>query len=104
MGCSRGTKLPYSVDAEVDAEADVEYEAVEVGRVLAKMKTANNGMNLVILDACETTFARSFRSAQKVWLHKCTIRDLYCLCNFTWECGLRWKGDNGLYTGELINI
>jgi len=61
-----GRNYLIPVDAEVDAEADVEYEAVEAGRVLAKMKTANNGMNLVILDACRNNpFARSFRSASK---------------------------------------
>ena len=61
-----GRNFLIPVDAEVDAEADVEYEAVEAGRVLAKMKTANNGMNLVILDACRNNpFARSFRSASK---------------------------------------
>ena len=61
-----GRNYLIPVDAEVDAEADVEYEAVEAGRVLAKMKTANNGMNLVFLDACRNNpFARSFRSASK---------------------------------------
>ena len=61
-----GRNFLIPVDAEVDAEADVGIWSSRSGKSLGKMKTANNGMNLVILDACRNNpFARSFRSASK---------------------------------------
>jgi hypothetical protein len=40
------------VDAKINSEADIEFEAFDVGRVNAQMGQANNNVNLVILDAC----------------------------------------------------
>ena len=55
----KGRNYMIPVGAKVAGEADVEYEAVDAGRVLAKMDTAGNGMNIVILDACRNNpFAR----------------------------------------------
>ncbi len=52
------------VDASIAGEADVEYEGVDVGRVLAKMESAGSQMNIVILDACRNNpFERSWRSS-----------------------------------------
>ena len=53
------------VDADIKTEAEVEYEAVEAGRVLAEMEGAGNGLNIVVLDACRNNpFERSWRSGQ----------------------------------------
>jgi len=40
------------VDANIKSEADIEHETVDAARVLAQMERANNGINIVILDAC----------------------------------------------------
>lgn len=49
------------VDARIESQSDVEYEAVEAGRVLGKMEDAQARVNIVILDACRNNpFARSF--------------------------------------------
>ncbi|HSX79565.1 MAG TPA: caspase family protein, partial [Candidatus Saccharimonadia bacterium] len=59
-----GRNFIIPVGVRVKGERDVEYESVDVGRVLGKMEDAGNRMNLVILDACrDNPFARSFRSA-----------------------------------------
>ena len=59
-----GRNYIIPVGARVKGERDVEYESVDLGRVLGKMEDAGNRMNLVILDACrDNPFARSFRSA-----------------------------------------
>ena len=42
--------IPLGTD--IRAENDVEYEAVNAGRVLTAMERAGNGLNLVILDSC----------------------------------------------------
>lgn len=61
-----GRNYLIPVGAAVDSEKDVEFEAVDVGRIIAKMEAAGNRMNIVILDACRNNpFERKFRSAEK---------------------------------------
>lgn len=47
-----GTNFLLPVDANIKSEADVEYEAVDANRILSVFKRSNNGLNLMILDAC----------------------------------------------------
>lgn len=62
----RGRNYLIPVGADVARQADVEFEAVDVGRVLRNMEEAGNGLNLVILDACrDNPFAGEFRSATR---------------------------------------
>ena len=59
-----GTNYLIPVDAQIETESDVKYEAVDAGRILGKMEDAGNNLNIVILDACRNNpFARSFRSS-----------------------------------------
>ena len=47
-----GRNFLQPIGAVINTEEDVEYECVDAGRILAKMKAANNLLNIVILDAC----------------------------------------------------
>lgn len=59
-----GKNYLIPVGAEIQREDEVPDESVPADLVLRKMETANNGLNLVIMDACRNNpFARSFRSA-----------------------------------------
>jgi hypothetical protein len=49
---AQGTNYLIPVDADIQAEADLEANAFDAGRVLRAMKSAQNEMNIVILDAC----------------------------------------------------
>jgi Caspase domain len=49
---AQGTNYLIPVDADIQAEADLEANAFDAGRVLRAMKAAQNEMNIVILDAC----------------------------------------------------
>jgi cyclophilin family peptidyl-prolyl cis-trans isomerase/uncharacterized caspase-like protein len=61
-----GVNYLIPVSATIEKEEDVRYEAVDAGRVLSEMAHANNGLNIVILDACRNNpFARSFRSESR---------------------------------------
>jgi len=54
------------INARVNKESDVRFQAVDAGRVLAEMENANNGLNIVILDACrDNPFGKNFRSASR---------------------------------------
>lgn len=51
---------------EIANKVDVKYEAVDAGRVLDEMYQAENGLNIVILDACRNNpFARSFGTGSR---------------------------------------
>lgn len=60
-----GRNYLMPVDARIESESDVRYEAVDAGRVLGKMEDAENQLNIVILDACRNNpYARAFRLDQ----------------------------------------
>ncbi len=62
----RGTNYLIPLGAEVRAEDEVEYEAVDAGLVLSKMRSSSPGVNIILLDACRNNpFARSFRSGSR---------------------------------------
>lgn len=61
-----GVNYLVPVGARIEKESDVKYEAVDAGRILDEMANANNGLNIVILDACrDNPYSRSFRSASR---------------------------------------
>jgi hypothetical protein len=60
-----GRNYLMPVDAKIESESDVKYEAVDAGRILGKMEDAENRLNIVILDACRNNpYASAFRSDQ----------------------------------------
>jgi formylglycine-generating enzyme required for sulfatase activity len=61
-----GRNYLLPVDAEIEREAHVESEAVDVAAVLGRMEGARNRINIVILDACRNNpYERRFRSASR---------------------------------------
>jgi uncharacterized caspase-like protein len=62
----KGKNYLIPVNANIQHEDEVAYESIDVDRLLAKMHSAGNRLNIVILDACRNNpFARSFRSSAK---------------------------------------
>ncbi len=58
-----GENYLVPVEADIPEEDEVQYVAVPLGLVLAKMTTAKNDLNIIILDACRNNpFARSWRA------------------------------------------
>lgn len=58
-----GENYLVPIEADIPEEDEVSYSAVPVNLVLRKMATANNDLNIVILDACRNNpFARSWRT------------------------------------------
>ena len=46
----------------IEPESDFRFESLDGGRVSGKMNNAENGLNIVTLDACrDNPFARDFR-------------------------------------------
>lgn len=99
-----GRNYLIPVKAVVEAEEDVELEAVDAGRVMAKMEAAGTRVNLVILDACRNNpFARSFRSANQGLAHMdAPSGTLIAYATAPGSVASDGSGENGLYTQELI--
>jgi TolB-like protein/Flp pilus assembly protein TadD len=61
-----GTNYLIPIGAKINKETDVKYQAVDANKILDEMANANNGLNIIILDACrDNPFARSFRNATR---------------------------------------
>ncbi|MGV8057647.1 MAG: caspase family protein [Smithellaceae bacterium] len=61
-----GVNYLIPVGAKIKKESDVKFEAVDANRILDEMGYANNGLNIIVLDACrDNPFARSFRSSNR---------------------------------------
>ena len=100
----KGRNFLIPVDAKLGSETDVEYEAVDAGRVLGKMESAGNKLNIVILDACrDNPFARSFRSVQKGLAQMdAPTGSLIAYATAPGSVAADGSGRNGVYTEYLL--
>jgi len=99
-----GRNYLIPVDAVIESESDVRFEALDVGRVLGKMEDAGNGLNIVILDACrDNPFARGFRSARSGLARMDAPRGTL-IAYATAPGSVAADGDerNGVYTRNLL--
>ena len=99
-----GENYLIPLKARIEGEPDLELEGVRVTRVLAEMEKANNGMNIVILDACRNNpFARSFRSVSRGLAHmSAPYGTLLAYATAPGSVAADGEGSNGLYTSELL--
>ncbi len=101
-----GRNYLIPVGAEINSEAEVEYEAVELGFVLAQLEEARNRLNVVILDACRNNpYARSFRSDSRGLAGVRNAPSGTLIAYATAANDVASDGGsarNGLYTGELL--
>lgn len=101
---ARGRNYIIPIDADIQSEADVEDSGVDVGLVLNYMDDAQNGLNIVILDACRNNpFARSFRSASDGLAQvDAPTGTLIAYATAPGRVAADGAGENGLYTSELL--
>lgn len=99
-----GTNYLIPVDAEIDSDADLEANAFDASRVLRGMKTAQNEMNIVILDACRDNPLPKTRGTERGLARmdapSGTFIAYAAAPGQTAHDG--GKGGNGVFTGELI--
>ena len=99
-----GRNYLIPVNAAITKEAETEYEAVDLGFVLAQMEEARNMLNIVILDACRNNpFARSFRSSKSGLASvDAPSGTLIAYATAPGSIASDGRGKNGLYTQELL--
>ena len=100
----RGRNYLIPVNADIEREDEVEDQAVDANFVLAKMDSAKNSLNLMILDACRNNpFARAFRSsAQGLAQMDAPSGTLVAFATAPGSVASDGDGDNGLYTKHLL--
>jgi len=101
---SKGRNYLVPVDADIQSEAEVEDSGVDASLVLNYMDDAQNGLNIVILDACRNNpFLRSFRSATDGLAQvDAPTGTLIAYATAPGRVASDGTGQNGLYTSELL--
>src|SRR5262245_4719807 len=99
-----GENYLLPVDARIEREQDVPYEAVPVGRVLGGMEDADNQLNILILDACrDNPFARQWRSSQRgLAVMQAARGSLIAYATAPGAVARDGDGRNGFYTSYLL--
>ena len=100
----KGRNYLIPVGADIAQEDEVEGEAVEVDAVLAKMETARNRLNILILDACrDNPFGRSSRSSQHGLATMDAPTGTYvAFATAPGRTAADGSGANGMYTHALL--
>ncbi len=100
----KGKNFLIPVDADIQSEDEVPYRGIDANELLAKMETARNRVNLVILDACRNNpFARSFRSSsQGLAQMDAPVGTLVAFATAPGSVAADGQGRNGLYTQHLL--
>ena len=100
----KGKNFLIPVDADIQEEDEVPYRAIDANELLAKMESAKNRVNLVILDACRNNpFARSFRSgSQGLAQMDAPVGTLIAFATAPGSVAADGSGRNGLYTQHLL--
>ncbi|MGE0875895.1 MAG: caspase family protein [Burkholderiales bacterium] len=100
----RGRNYLIPVNADVQREDEVEDESVDANTVLAKMDSAKNTLNIMILDACRNNpFQRAFRSgAQGLAQMDAPSGTIISFATAPGSVASDGDGENGLYTSHLL--
>jgi len=100
----KGRNFLVPVGADITQEDEVQGEAVEVDAILAKLESARNRLNIVILDACRNNpFGRSFRSSQQGLAQlDAPTGTFVAFATAPGHTAADGAGANGLYTEALL--
>ena len=92
------------VDSALEEEDEVPFESVDVGSILAKMESAGNALNLLILDACRNNpFPSNFRGSNRGLARvEAPIGSLVVYSTAPGDVAADGDGRNGVFTGALL--
>lgn len=101
----KGRNFLIPVGADIAHEDEVAGEAVEVDAILAKMDTAKNRLNILVLDACRNNpFGRSFRSTQQGLAQvDAPTGTFVAFATAPGRTAADGSGAHGIYTAALLN-
>lgn len=106
---SDGRNFLVPVSAEINKVQDIEFESVDLGRVLSELEYAENNMNIIILDACRDNpykeeFAKSKHASYNglASIGSAPYNSFIAFSTSPGSVALDGTGANGLYTQELL--
>ena len=93
-------------DTPLEEADEIPYESVDVGSVLAKMESAQNSLNILILDACRNNpFPGTTRSASRGLARvEAPVGSLVVYSTAPGMVAEDGKGRNGTFTGQLLKF
>lgn len=100
----QGRNYLIPVNADIQREDEVPYQALDAEAVLAKMETARNRLNIVILDACRNNpFGRGSRSGVQGLAQMDAPKGTFiAFSTAPGRVASDGTGRNGLYTRHLL--
>jgi hypothetical protein len=104
----KGENYLIPVDASLKIEQDVDYDCIDVGRLLGKMEAAETSTNIIILDACrDNPFERSWsgRSGSRgggLAFMNAPSGSIIAYATSPGKTASDGTGKNGLYTEALL--
>jgi uncharacterized protein YgiM (DUF1202 family) len=101
----KGENYLVPVDANIQAEGEVEFETMHIGRVLSAIEEANAAVNLVILDACrDNPFRKAGRSLGRGLAPvQAAHGTLIAYATAPGDVAEDGSGSNGVYTKHLLH-
>ncbi len=99
-----GRNYLIPIGADIEAEDEVPYQAIDADQVLAKMESAHNPVNILILDACrDNPLERSFRSASRGLVRmESPVGSLVLYATAPGATAADGTGRNGVFTQHLM--
>jgi hypothetical protein len=100
----KGRNYLIPVNADIAHEDEIEFSAIDVNQVLAKMESAKNPLNVVILDACRNNpFARASRTTQAGLAQMdAPTGSFIAFATAPGSVAADGSGENGVYTKHLL--
>jgi TonB family protein len=101
-----GRNYLIPVEAKALREQTIEFESLDVGRVLGEMDASGSRLNMVVLDACRNNpFERSWRSADQGLAEIRAPRGtLVAYATAPGKVAYDGTGRNGTFTSELLKL
>jgi uncharacterized protein (TIGR02145 family) len=103
---SNGFNYLIPVDAQLNIEKQVEYDCVQVDRILAYMEASGTKVNIIILDACrnnpfERSWTRSSNGKGLAFMNA-PKGSLIAYATSPGSTASDGSGENGLYTSAIL--
>lgn len=92
------------IDVTLESKADLKYSTIIADWVLAKMKDVQNGLNIIIVDACrDNPLPRKFRSSNRgLTKMDAPLGSFLAFSTAPGSVAVDGTGRNGLYTSKLL--
>ncbi len=104
-----GRNFLVPTDAKITKVQDIEFESIDLGRILSEFEYAENDMNIIILDACrDNPYKEAFKKSKHASYNglasigSAPYNSFIAFSTAPGSVALDGEGTNGLYTQELL--